>query len=465
VPSLQSLRRGGCLTSRTAPALVSFTNPSFDKFQHCSSYTYSGPADSAEFIHEDTTACTFPWGCHLPPLADDDPVIFSNAYVNGSNANLNSSEAVNMVQGGTTLESTSVPNPAGNSFVTTFGANSGPAPNSPPFATSASGTASGTILNYEYPYSQSQPWDEIDAGEHQNNRSANAPSPVNQMAAGNGSAYVLGGPEVISGTSYWELSEWVPGACNFTAPCGGWIPIQLLGSDNIQSIVAGAGSVDEVQTNGSVWRYNGECFNGGFATAVCTSWNRVDANAHPKTIAIGDNSLLELHTNNGSIWRLVQGGTWAEIDNNPKAVAVTANSANVYELHNDGSIYQWDNKDCTAGDCKGWILLDDNPLTSAISAGGSSLFELHEDGSIWHYAGTPCLGTLCRGWTEIDNNPAESGMMASGSTVYEQHTNGNVYYWDGGACSGGACRSWTDIRPSSSFALDYPLRLAVSNDS
>jgi hypothetical protein len=57
-------------------------------------------------------------------------------------------------------------------------------------------------------------------------------------------------------------------------------------------------------------------------------------------------------------------------------------------------------------------MLDNNPKAKAIS-GGDQVYQLHQDGSIWRYTGTPCRGTKCPGWQELDTNPAASAISAA----------------------------------------------------
>jgi hypothetical protein len=57
--------------------------------------------------------------------------------------------------------------------------------------------------------------------------------------------------------------------------------------------------------------------------------------------------------------------------------------------------------------CNGWSLVDNNPKLAYIVAGPTTVYEMHQDGSIWQYSGIPCNynATVCSGCTMLDNNP------------------------------------------------------------
>jgi len=162
---------------------------------------------------------------------------------------------------------------------------------------------------------------------------------------------------------------------------------------------------------------------------------------------------------------------------------VVASGGNLYQLHNDGKIWQY-----TGTPITGWQLLDNNPLTVQICASFSTpgLFQLHRTGSIWHYDGTPLTG-----WTRIDSNPHTVAIVAAGvsggarmtqlhdtgaiwdwtlsgsnwtqldnnaltvqivqaSTIggtqlYQLHRTGAIWKYVGPPCSGGSCPGWQQL--------------------
>ncbi len=96
--------------------------------------------------------------------------------------------------------------------------------------------------------------------------------------------------------------------------------------------------------------------------------------------------------------------TWAQLDNNPATIAIAAGAKGLYQLHNDGSIWEFAGG---APPVYNWNQVDNNRATSAIAVGGD-LYQLHRDGSIWQYTGTPFTG-----WRQLDNNPATTAIVAT----------------------------------------------------
>jgi len=47
------------------------------------------------------------------------------------------------------------------------------------------------------------------------------------------------------------------------------------------------------------------------------------------------------------------------------------------------------------------VELDNNPEAAAIGVGGSTPYEMHYDGSLWEFNGVICTGGSCPGWTEL----------------------------------------------------------------
>jgi hypothetical protein len=91
---------------------------------------------------------------------------------------------------------------------------------------------------------------------------------------------------------------------------------------------------------------------------------------------------------------------------------MAASGRNVFQLHDDRSIWRSTGIPCAGGSCPGWEMLDSSPATSAIAASGNQLYQLHSDGSVWRSTGTACSGTSCAGWLMLDNNPATTAIAA-----------------------------------------------------
>ena len=87
----------------------------------------------------------------------------------------------------------------------------------------------------------------------------------------------------------------------------------------------------------------------------------------------------------------------------------------LYQLHDDGWIWQYTGTACIGNSCPGWQRLDNNPKTRAIVAAGTQLYQLHNDGWIWRYTGTACTGNSCPGWQRLDNNPKTRAIVAAES--------------------------------------------------
>jgi len=90
---------------------------------------------------------------------------------------------------------------------------------------------------------------------------------------------------------------------------------------------------------------------------------------------------------------------------------VGANGAlNVVWKDNNGV---WKRPPCSGGNCPGWQMLDNNPRTVAIVASGSDLYQLHNDGWIWQYTGAACGGD-CPGWLRLDDNGDTKSITTGG---------------------------------------------------
>ena len=134
-----------------------------------------------------------------------------------------------------------------------------------------------------------------------------------------------------------------------------------------------------------------------------------------------------------------------QLDNNSNTKAIAAGS-NLYQLHNNGAIWQYTGRSCSGNSCPGWVQLDGNPNTKAIVAYDSNLYQLHNNGAIWKYTGTPCSSSSCSGWVQLDNNPNTKAIVAgSYSTLSQLHNNGAIWTYTGPACSSNSCSGWRNI--------------------
>jgi peptidyl-Asp metalloendopeptidase len=198
--------------------------------------------------------------------------------------------------------------------------------------------------------------------------------------------------------------------------------------------------VIQLRSDGSIWQDVADEMSCSPNPYPCPSWARLDNNPETSAIAAGwlsSNEIYQLHKD-GSIWQYLphcskiddpQGcpfpweppcpegscPNWQQLDNNPEAIAITATGGWLYQLHRDRSIWRYTKTPCIdATDCPGWEELDNNPATSAITAVENTLYQLHDDGSIWQFLGTPCGDARhCTGWQKLDNNPAAIAITAS----------------------------------------------------
>ena len=133
------------------------------------------------------------------------------------------------------------------------------------------------------------------------------------------------------------------------------------------------------------------------------------------------------------------------IDNNPKTIQVIKGANGVFQLHNDGQLWQWLGQPCNGGSCPHWVMIDNNPATKKITtAGNLGLFQLHNDGKIWQWLGQPCNGGSCPHWVMLDNNPSTVDIFSDGSRLLQRHNSDQQWEWLGEPCSDW-CHSWKTI--------------------
>ena len=194
-----------------------------------------------------------------------------------------------------------------------------------------------------------------------------------------------------------------------------------------------------------IWRYTGTPCSGD----SCPGWQRWDNNSRSVAIASDGGELYQLH-NNGAIWQSTQTPCtavdscpgWRRLDRNPKTIAIAAAGGKLYQLHNDGMIWVYTGTPCNGESCPGWQRLDRNPKTIAIAAGGNNLYQQHNDGMVWRYTGTPCSGDSCPGWQRLDNNQKTTAIAAAGDALYQLHNDGMIWRFTGTPCAGNSCPGW-----------------------
>jgi hypothetical protein len=89
--------------------------------------------------------------------------------------------------------------------------------------------------------------------------------------------------------------------------------------------------------------------------------------------------------------------------------SINAGGTNIYEQQGEeGSTSIWK----YAGTPYNWTAIDDNPETDYTIAYQNDLYEMHNDGSIWYHYGSGATD-----WLELDNNPQTATLAESGASV------------------------------------------------
>ena len=235
--------------------------------------------------------------------------------------------------------------------------------------------------------------------------------------------------------------------------CPGW---QRL--DNNPRSSAITGGLYQDHGDGRIWRSTGTACSG----ESCPGWTMLDNNPRTKysLAAEGDNArLYQLHApklyqlhNNGAIWQSTGGACngescpgWQRLDNNPRTRSIAAAGGRLYQLHLDGRIWRSTGQPCSDDVCPGWELVDNNTRTVKIVASAGQLFQLHNNGQVWRFTGRTCTGESCPGWVRLDNNAATRDIVAGGGQLYQLHTGGRIWRWTGRACSGESCPGWVMV--------------------
>jgi len=111
---------------------------------------------------------------------------------------------------------------------------------------------------------------------------------------------------------------------------------------------------------------------------------------------------------------------------------------------------------CNGNVCPGWQELDNNPSTVQIVAGGAQLYELHQTGSIWWFTGQTCANGTCPGWTQIDNNQAIE-IFGYGGQLYQWRQDLSLWQFTGHACNGSSVGCKSTTAPQRNEAVERPL--------
>ena len=232
--------------------------------------------------------------------------------------------------------------------------------------------------------------------------------------------------------------------------CPGWRRL-----DNNPRSAAVDGGLYQDHHDGRIWKSTGVACSG----ESCPGWRMLDNNPRTKFSLAADNAndtLYQLHApklyqlhDNGGIWQSIGDrcngdscGSWQKLDNNPRTIAITASGGKLYQLHDNGRIWQSTGEPCNDEGCPGWRMLDNNRRTQSIVSAGGQLYQLHDDGAIWRSNGTACQGNSCPGWTRLDNNSRTVEIVAGGGQLYQRHRDGRIWRFTGIACSGNSCPGW-----------------------
>jgi hypothetical protein len=232
--------------------------------------------------------------------------------------------------------------------------------------------------------------------------------------------------------------------------CPGWVRL-----DNNPRSNSINGGLYQDHHDGLTWRSTGAACAG----ESCPGWVKLDNNPRTKfsLAADGDNNrLYQLHApklyqlhDNGAIWQSTGGACagescphWQRLDNNPRTKAIAASGGRLFQLHQDGKIWRSNGRPCVDDSCPGWELIDNNPRTAKIVSSGGQLYQLHNNGHIWRFTGTACSGTSCPGWVRLDNNAATEDIASGGGQLYQKHRDGRIWRSTGRPCEGDRCPGW-----------------------
>lgn len=247
-----------------------------------------------------------------------------------------------------------------------------------------------------------------------------------------------------------QIWEYTGSPCNGNS-CPGWRRL-----DNNPRSTSINGGVYQDHQDGRIWKATGTACSGD----SCPGWRMLDNNPRSQFSLAADQSndkLYQLHASklfqlhdNGSIWQSMgdtcsgnQCPSWQKLDNNSRTKAITASAGKLFQLHDNGRVWQSTGQPCSGDSCPGWRLLDNNLHTKFITSAGGRLYQLHDNGSIWRSTGQACNGDSCHGWVKLDNNARTVEIAAGAGQLYQRHSDGRIWRFTGQPCSGNNCGGWT----------------------
>jgi hypothetical protein len=236
-----------------------------------------------------------------------------------------------------------------------------------------------------------------------------------------------------------EILQFTGAHCSPAGRCPGWRSL-----DNDRSnrqIASAAGQLYKRQDDGSIWRHSDR------------GWQRLENIRGTQTIT-GGGSRLYQHAADGSIWQYQPGlverakdvtpctgsGCWLRLDNNRRTTAIAAAGNRLFQLHDNGAIWEYTGVPCAGSSCRGWQLIDNNRHTIAIVAGKGGLFQLHDNGAIWEYTGT-------RSWALLYHGESIRAVAADADRLFQLRGDGSVWEHTRPACEGSSCWERIDSNP------------------
>ncbi|CEJ82349.1 hypothetical protein VHEMI02419 [[Torrubiella] hemipterigena] len=145
-------------------------------------------------------------------------------------------------------------------------------------------------------------------------------------------------------------------------------------------------------------------------------------------VSVAVASVLNTEAKNAIVGRDNPWPGWEMLDNNNRTKQIVVDGDNLYQIHNNGNIYQF-----TGTPMTGWRQLDNNPYSDRLVAANGDLYQLHSTNAIWKYTGTPFTG-----WELIGNQKlpatklvATRGIVAKsdGSQRVKQYTGVPLAEW------------------------------------
>lgn len=244
--------------------------------------------------------------------------------------------------------------------------------------------------------------------------------------------------------SIWQYT----GGCGYSAS---WAELDN-NSLSIGLAVGIQGQVYQYRTDNSIWMYTGPTTGvGGFHQWKEIDNN--SATTMIAAGSAGGLFQVRVTANGWHVWQYSSSsiggtGSWTEITNpnppalqpNPDPYQLTTNGytdqyLTLYEKDSSGDVWKY-----AGGGASGWTEIFTSPSfayaagAAQIAASNHAVYQMHGDGSIWQY-------TSGTSWTEIDANSAtidiETGLNG---TLYQLQKTGAIYKYDGGGFG-----NWTEI--------------------